>query len=77
MAHRTETKTHSVNIYKKIRNSEMELGEVYLWTDTIKDWKHLLKQEKCKDVATLMDLVSRKKIVVYGFVIMPNHIHII
>lgn len=68
-----------MNVFKKIRNSRMELNEVYFWTDTIKDWKHLLKQDKYKEIilASLRDLVLRKKIIVYGFVIMPNHIHII
>ena len=30
----------------QIRNSRMSLGDVYFWTDTIKDWKRLLTQEK-------------------------------
>ena len=30
----------------RFRNSRMEFDLVYFWTDTIKDWKHLLKQDK-------------------------------
>ena len=57
----------------------MQMNMVYFWTDTIKDWKHLLKQDKYKQVIvdSLRELVNREKIVVYAFVIMPNHIHLI
>jgi putative transposase len=60
----------------KYRNSRME---VYFWTDTIKDWKHLLKQDKYKNViiSSWQELVERDKIAIYGFVIMPNHLHIV
>ena len=57
----------------------MLLNEVYFWTDTIKDWKHLLKQDKYKVeiINQLKWLVERNKIKVYGYVIMPNHIHLL
>jgi len=57
----------------------MNFGEVYFWTDTIKDWKHLLKQDKYKQliISSWQELVNRGQIVVYGFVIMPNHLHVI
>ena len=60
-----------------IRNSRISLNEVYFWTDTIKDWKHLLKNEKYKEIIIdeLQCLVNLNKIAVYGFVIMPNHLH--
>jgi putative transposase len=62
-----------------IRNSKMELGEVYFWSNTVKDWKHLLKQEKYKQliINCLKELVDKKLIAVYAFVIMPNHIHLV
>ncbi len=62
-----------------IRNSKMELCEVYFWTNTIKDWKHLLKQDKYKQliINSLKELVDKKLITVYAFVIIPNHIHLI
>ncbi len=55
----------------------MELNEVYFWTSTIKDWKHLLKPDKYKSliIKILKDLLSRKLIILYGYVIMPNHVH--
>lgn len=64
---------------KHIRNSRMSLHETYFWTDTIKDWKLLLKPNKYKEIiiTTLKQLHERKLITVYGFVIMPNHIHLI
>lgn len=67
------------NLATPKRNSHMELNEVYFWTNTIKDWKYLLKKDKYKKVIIdqLRWLVERKKIAVYGFVIMPNHLHIL
>ncbi len=63
----------------QIRNSKMLLGEIYFWTSTIKDWKHLLKQDKYKllIINCLKKLVDKKLINVYAFVIMPNHVHFV
>ncbi len=57
----------------------MFLNEVYFWTDTIKNWKHLLKRDEYKQIIIeqIQWLVVRKKIEVYGYVFMPNHIHLI
>lgn len=57
----------------------MRLHEVYFWTATILGWKHLLKNENYNQwiMESLKTLVERKCIVVYGFVLMPNHIHLI
>src|SRR5438093_6154960 len=65
--------------FKEIRNSAMKLGEVYFWTNTIKDWKTLLKPDKYKEIIldSLTTLYSKKLIKVYAFVIMPNHLHVI
>jgi len=62
-----------------IRNSKMFLHEVYFWTDTIKDWKNLLIDDSYKNIIIdcWRELVKRNKIIVYGFVIMPNHIHVL
>ena len=61
------------------RKSRMKLNEVYFWTDTIKDWKKLLIQDNYKHL--IMDqlkwLKEKNKIIIYGYVIMPNHLHII
>jgi putative transposase len=74
------TNTPTSNEMKRgIRKSRMQLKEVYFWTDTIKEWRSLLEGDQFKE--TIMecwrDLVKRKKIVIYGFVIMPNHLHLI
>ena len=66
------------NLYKaSTRNSHMSIGNVYFWTSTIKDWNHLLSQDKYKIliVDCLKELISKDLIKVYAFVIMPNHIH--
>jgi len=36
------------------RNSKMLFNEVYFWTDTIKDWKNLLKAAKYKQLVIYM-----------------------
>lgn len=57
----------------------MLLGEVYFWTDTIKDWNRLLENDHFKTIIidSWKELSKRKKIAIYGFVIMPNHLHIL
>ena len=62
-----------------IRTSKMFLNEVYFWTDTIKDWKNLLADDLYKNIIIncWRELIRRNKITVYGFVIMPNHIHVL
>jgi REP element-mobilizing transposase RayT len=49
------------------------------FTATILEWKHLLKEDAFKDIIidSLLFLKKEGGIVVYGFVIMPNHIHLI
>jgi putative transposase len=61
------------------RKSTIQLGEVYFWTATIHHWKHLLKPNKYKQIIidSLQNLVARNLITVYGYVIMPNHLHLI
>uniref|UniRef100_UPI00404B8D2C hypothetical protein n=1 Tax=Fulvivirga sp. TaxID=1931237 RepID=UPI00404B8D2C len=60
-------------------NSNMNIRDIYFWTNTIKDWKPLLEKDGFKNVIIeqLLWLKEREKIAVYGFVIMPNHMHII
>ncbi len=57
----------------------MFLNEVYFWTSTIKEWRHLLKEDIFKNMIleSWKELKKRKKILIYGFVIMPNHLHVI
>ena len=49
------------------------------FTATILEWKYLLKDDAYKDIVidSLLFLKNEKSIVIYGFVIMPNHIHLI
>jgi REP element-mobilizing transposase RayT len=57
----------------------MEMGEVYFWTATINQWQRLLWPDKYKDVIidSLEYLSAHSKVDVFGFVIMPNHVHFI
>jgi len=57
----------------------MELNTIYFYTVAILDWVPLLQSDKYKEIIlnSLIHLVKKKKLKVYGFVIMPNHIHII
>ncbi|MFC4873589.1 transposase [Negadavirga shengliensis] len=64
---------------KARRNSRMEYDQVYFWTDTVVGWKRLLYKNKYKEIilSSWGELVSRGMIAVYGFVIMPNHLHVV
>jgi REP element-mobilizing transposase RayT len=62
-----------------VRNSRMFLNEVYFWTDTVHNWKRLFKPDAYKLVLIeyLQKLVRTRMAVIYGYVIMPNHLHLI
>ena len=49
------------------------------FTATIHEWKHLLQDDKVKEIVinSLRFLVTENRINVYGFVIMSNHLHLI
>ena len=68
-----------MDIFKQQRNSTLFLNEVYFWTDTIKDWKNIFLNDDFKLIIinSLKELVMRDKIVIYAYVIMPNHIHLV
>ena len=57
----------------------MELGALYFYTATIHKWRPLIRQYHFH--STIIDSLSflhqRNCLKVYGFVIMPNHIHLI
>ena len=57
----------------------MEEHYVQFFTASILKWKPLLLKEKYKAiiVQSLNFLVENKRVKVYGFVVMPNHIHLI
>ncbi|MDQ0638510.1 REP element-mobilizing transposase RayT [Pedobacter sp. W3I1] len=69
----------SSDIFKDRRKSFLAYKETYFWTCTIKDWNHLFKLPYYKSIVvnSLKKLVNQNLIEVYGFVIMPNHIHLI
>jgi len=45
----------------------------------IKDWRHLLKEDEMKKVIleSFQWLVQHELVYIYGYVIMPNHIHVL
>ncbi len=57
----------------------MRYHEIYFYTATIKDWKPLIKKYNQYDVIlqSLSYLNNKNCIKVYGFVVMPNHIHLV
>lgn len=46
---------------------------------SIKNWSHLLAKDRFKEIiiSSWQYLVLHKKIAIYGYVIMPNHLHVI
>ncbi|MFC4212043.1 transposase [Pedobacter lithocola] len=67
------------NIFKQQRNSKMIVGDVYFWTNTIKDWIYVFENPLYVNIVldTMKELVKREKVIIYSFVIMPNHLHLI
>src|SRR4051812_46860780 len=57
----------------------MDLFNTYFYTATILDWIHLLKNDNMKNIVvqSLEFLVSTKKVRIYAFIIMENHVHLI
>ncbi len=57
----------------------MVCGNLYFWTSTIFRHNNLLLNDDFKDIILnqLQWLKNKNKIKVYGFVIMPNHIHLL
>jgi REP element-mobilizing transposase RayT len=51
----------------------------HFFTATNLQWKKLLAYDKYKDIVieSMRFLVKNKRVIIYGFVIMENHIHII
>ena len=54
-------------------------GDIEFFTATCLNWQNLLESEKHKAIilASLKFLVEEKRIWLYGYVIMPNHIHLL
>jgi len=51
----------------------------HFFTATILEWKKLLKPEKYKNIVveSMRFIVIDQRVIIYGFVIMTNHIHLI
>ncbi len=49
----------------------------YFFTATILEWKHILTQDKYKDIIieSFRFLVNEMRVRIFAFVIMPNHFH--
>ncbi len=65
--------------YSGERKSFQSLNEIYFWTSVIKDWKHLLNNDVMKTIIiqSFQWLVQHELVYIYGYVIMPNHIHVL
>ena len=59
--------------------AEMITEYPHFFTATNLEWKKLLFRDKYKDIiiGSMRFLVKEKRVIIYGFVIMYNHIHII
>lgn len=69
----------STTLYQGHRNSYTELNEVYFWTITIRHWIQLLKPDEYKAIVmeSLEWLCQKQLVRIYGYVLMPNHIHLL
>lgn len=65
--------------FKNQRKSFQTFSKIYFWTATIHNWYHMMERDEQKEkIIDVFDMLSSKKLVsIYGFVIMPNHIHVI
>ncbi|MEP0365783.1 MAG: transposase [Cyclobacteriaceae bacterium] len=63
----------------ELRKSTIQIGKIYFWTATIRNWHNLLGDDDFKEVITgSLDHLSKNGLIdVFGLVIMPNHIHLI
>ena len=54
-------------------------NKIYFSTATILNWQPLLKDDAIKDIliGSLQTLTNQNRLTIFGFVIMPNHLHII
>ena len=66
-------------LFRVNRKYAMQLEEVYFWTATVKDWRHLFKPDKYKTIIleVLQELQRKSLVRIYGFVIMSNHVHLV
>lgn len=71
------TPTHISEFINEVIRFEQR--HIAFFTATILEWKHLLKPDKYKTIIieSLKFLVENKRVTIYGFVLMPNHIHLL
>ena len=52
--------------------------DLYFFTATILNWQNLLDDDRMKEIIIKsLEYMSEKRTKIYGFVIMPNHIHML
>jgi putative transposase len=68
----------SMNIFHK-RQGQADINFCYFYTDTIYQFRHLLGDDalKLEVISSLQYLIQKEIVTLYGFVIMPNHIHLL
>ena len=68
----------AMNIFHK-RQGQMDLDIPYFYTISIRNFRTLLKEDYLKmTIISSLQYLSQKEIIeVYGYVIMPNHVHLI
>ena len=67
-----------MNLFHR-RRSQQALNYTYFYTQTIQNFSHLLAEDNYKMIVieSLQYLVIKNLIKLYGYVIMPNHIHLL
>jgi putative transposase len=61
------------------RQGQMMRNQIYFYTATIHQFKELLYNDDLKKIVinSLTYLVNNKLAIIYGYVIMPNHLHLL
>ncbi len=70
--------TSIMHLFHK-RQGQMDTDCCYFYTETISGFRHLLHDDQMKlfVIGSWKYLVERKLVAIYGYVIMPNHIHLL
>ena len=65
--------------YQHHRQGQMGCENLYFYTDTVYNFQHLLADDRLKliIIQSWQYLCQKQLINIYGYVIMPNHIHLI
>ncbi|MEM7549802.1 MAG: transposase [Bacteroidota bacterium] len=68
-----------MNNFSNQKISYTEIGKIYFWTATINKWQRLFDSDTCRKnvINSISYLASKELVDVFGFVLMPNHIHLI